>query len=188
MDISTPFGAASPQNDVTGPQTPTALVGTSAQKEARLKALRRMDLDCALSIARDCRDEATDPTIEVTEEAAKRAAVALLEEVTTSEGKLRRMHAALQRLEDGRPRHTGEQLCLRQDGGGWRHFLDGDPVHAGNTLLLLTTDGWLTIRYEWCFDPNRSPTAYVYLPGAFGDDDVPMRLPETARLAWPCRR
>jgi hypothetical protein len=34
------------------------------------------------------------------------------------------------------------------DGGGWREFLASRPIHAGDTLYLLTALGWYVVRYE----------------------------------------
>jgi hypothetical protein len=41
-------------------------------------------------------------------------------------------------------------LVLGSDAGGLRHFLAGEPVHAGTYLeLRLPDDRWVVVRYEW---------------------------------------
>jgi hypothetical protein len=68
------------------------------------------------------------------------------------------------------------------DGGGWREFLAGRPIHAGDTLYLLTTLGWHVVRYESDV-PRRRSFVYLSLPGVV--DDVVVPVPREARFAWP---
>ena len=42
----------------------------------------------------------------------------------------------------------GARLEARRDAGGWRHHLDGHPVRCGAALDLLTSAGWMRVRYE----------------------------------------
>ena len=79
-------------------------------------------------------------------------------------------------------------LTLRDEReyGGWRHYLDGKPVHAG-TLLELQIGrfelgpGWLWGRYEWGFDPGRAPMLVVRLP-AWEDRPDPEHAVATTEL------
>ena len=146
-----------------------------------------MDLEDALSVGRRCRRDDEDDDLEVSADDARQAAIALAAAFKSADTDRRCLRAALQRRDDCRPRNAGSELRLGVDHGGRRHFLDGEAVHAGNTLLLLTVDGWLPVRYEWSFDPATEPVGYVALPGAFGESAAPLRLPSDARLAWPRR-
>lgn len=52
----------------------------------------------------------------------------------------------------------GFHLELRlEDASGYRHYLDGRPVHAGTIVEILTDDGWVTGRYEWNFAIDSEP-------------------------------
>ena len=56
------------------------------------------------------------------------------------------------------------QLILGQAEGGPRQFLDGQPVHVGATLELLLDNGrWITVGYEWTWQPDALSTAHVAL-------------------------
>lgn len=76
----------------------------------------------------------------------------------------------------------GAPLEERIDGGGWREFLAGRPVHAGDVLYLLTSPGWHAVRYESNV-PRKSSFLYLSFPGV--RDDVVLSLPRQARFAWP---
>lgn len=39
-------------------------------------------------------------------------------------------------------------IIAGQDGGGFRHFLDGEAVHAGDGMEMLSDGHWLRGRYE----------------------------------------
>jgi len=55
-------------------------------------------------------------------------------------------------------------LELRQDAGGLRHFLDDEPVHAGDLVELRFSGGpGLPGRYEWSFDREERPGLVVSL-------------------------
>ena len=81
-------------------------------------------------------------------------------------------------------------LVLGQDEGGARHFLAGQPVHAGTVLeLRLLNDMWIRIRYEWDWQSEHPPYAYLVLGGRgerLGWDPgiVSFPLPERAELRW----
>lgn len=91
-------------------------------------------------------------------------------------------------------------LDLRRDRwGGWRHYLAGEPVHAGAPLeLLLPNSSWWAGRYESCWPPGSrdgGPTAMFYGPvgGPWVTNDTDTRivihfpLPADAVLRWPVR-
>jgi hypothetical protein len=80
------------------------------------------------------------------------------------------------RVPDGNPLKEGA------DGGGRRDFLAGRPVHAGETLFLLTRAGWHPVRYESNL-PGKEPVLYLPLPGVW--DEVAITAPRDARFAWP---
>ena len=81
-------------------------------------------------------------------------------------------------------------LVLGADAGGARHFLAGQPVHAGTALeLRLPDDRWIVVRYEWSWDVAARPRAYLALGGR-GErlgyaEQVDFALPERAELRWP---
>ena len=76
----------------------------------------------------------------------------------------------------------GMPLQERTDAGGWREFLAGRPVHAGDTLYLLTSLGWHSVRYETNV-PRKNSFLYLSLPGV--PEDIAIRVPGDARFAWP---
>jgi hypothetical protein len=83
-------------------------------------------------------------------------------------------------------------LVLGGDAGGPRHFLAGQPVHAGTALeLRLPDDRWVLVRYEWNWDAAVRPRAHLALGGrgeALGyAPDVDFPLPERAELRWPAQ-
>lgn len=80
------------------------------------------------------------------------------------------------------PPVDGAALREGFDGGGWRAFLAGRPIHAGDTLYLLTTLEWHAFRYE-SNAPRKSSFLYLSLPGL--RDDVVIPVPREARFAWP---
>jgi hypothetical protein len=80
------------------------------------------------------------------------------------------------------PAVNGASLGNGFDGGGWRQFLAGRPIHAGDTLYLLTTLGWHVVRYE-SNAPRKSSFLYLSLPCV--RDDVVVPVPREARFAWP---
>ncbi len=76
----------------------------------------------------------------------------------------------------------GHRLEEGTDGGGRRDFLAGRPVHAGETLYLLTCVGWHPVRYESNMPKN---TALLYLPLPGVPDEAVFTVPREARFAWP---
>jgi hypothetical protein len=87
-----------------------------------------------------------------------------------------------------------QTLILGRDDGGQRHFLDGQPVHAGTLLELLLPDGrWQPIGYEWGWSVDEPPTATMRLGAPAGAEQlgdqpsVTFDLPAEAVLRWPPR-
>lgn len=76
----------------------------------------------------------------------------------------------------------GHRLIEGTDGGGRRDFLAGQPVHAGQTLYLLTSIGWYPVRYESNM-PRNTSLLFLALPGV--REDVVIAAPDEGRLAWP---
>lgn len=78
---------------------------------------------------------------------------------------------------EGSPLRQGATL------GGRRYYLEGEPVHAGEPLLLLTRWGWIPGRYE--SSPAGEPLFFCRpLPGS--DAQVCIEIDGKALLAWPC--
>lgn len=77
----------------------------------------------------------------------------------------------------------GQELTLRDEPSGLRHYIGDQPVHAGNTVCILTGLGWMRCRYEWVFQRESPPVFYLGIPGSY--DDAVLALPPGARLAWP---
>jgi hypothetical protein len=76
----------------------------------------------------------------------------------------------------------GHRLNVGTDGGGRRDFLAGRPVHAGETLYLLTSLGWYPVRYESNM-PRKASLIYLALPGV--QEEVVIAVPPDACFAWP---
>jgi hypothetical protein len=74
------------------------------------------------------------------------------------------------------------RVPIGSDGGGWRKFVAGRPIHAGHTLYLLTTLGWHAVQYE-SSAPRKSSFFYSSLPGV--RDDVVVPVSREARFVWP---
>lgn len=105
---------------------------------------------------------------------------------------VRELDAQAQELERERARHRhgsrqaslvdGMPLQERTDAGGWRELLAGRPVHAGDTLYLLTSLGWYPVRYETNV-PRKNSFLYLSLPGV--PEEIAILVPRDARFAWP---
>lgn len=52
---------------------------------------------------------------------------------------------------DKKPNHQGP-IILGTDGGGKRHFVNGNPISAGTLIEIKFGKGWLQGRYEWSFN------------------------------------
>lgn len=77
-----------------------------------------------------------------------------------------------------------ESLTLREEGGGWRHYLAGRPVHCGDGLQLQLPGGVLDVRYEAVWR-DRQPDATLYLAVAVARDPATVNVPEYALFRWP---
>lgn len=82
---------------------------------------------------------------------------------------------------------TGARLDLVRESGGLRHYLSGEPVHAGDGLELQLEGGsWVGGRYEWNFQGESPPLFYFGLAGV--PEELVIALPSTARLRRPKKR
>lgn len=147
----------------------------------------RITPDDAGNIARLSREYAPEALDAVK---LRTAALVLDEEVSRLEAELARWRATAQRLAaaEGRTATAGAPLELRRNPGGWRHYLNGVPVHAGTQLAILTLDGWLRCRYEsrhgHAVDGDGlTGLAYIALAGHW--ESKSFTIPGGARLAWP---
>jgi hypothetical protein len=75
----------------------------------------------------------------------------------------------------------GQRLELRREAGGLRHYLGGEPVHAGDLLELWRDGAWLTGRYEWNARQEPAPALYLSAERSVG-------LTAEDLLRWPGRR
>ena len=73
-------------------------------------------------------------------------------------------------------------LDLQEEGNSYRHYLNGQKVHPGDTLELQIDGNWMPGRYEWCFMPNVNP--YLVLDA---DKDDSISLSQRSMLRWPRR-
>lgn len=140
-------------------------------------------IDDAINVANvssDCLPPGADTDLREVALAARR----LVREVQEQADELERERA---RRRSGAPREApplvdGAPLEENIDGGGWRQFLAGRPVHAGDVLYLLTSLGWHVVRYESNV-PQKRAFLYLSLPGV--PDEVVVPVPRDARFAWP---
>ena len=80
----------------------------------------------------------------------------------------------------------GARLELVRERSGLRHFLAGQPIHAGYGLELQLEGGsWIAGRYEWSFREGTRPVLYVAIAGG---GLVSFEIPENALLRWPSER
>ena len=94
------------------------------------------------------------------------AARRLVREVREQAAELERERARRRRLPlREAPAVDGAPLREGFDGGGWREFLAGRPIHAGDTLYILTTLGWHVVRYESNV-PRKNSFLYLSLPAS----------------------
>jgi hypothetical protein len=142
----------------------------------------QMTIDDAVNVVRVMSDMlAHDGDEDVQELVA--AAKHLVRHIQEQSCELERERARRLRIEpNGSQCSDGEPLIEGADGGGRRDFLAGRPVHAGETLYLLTRAGWHAVRYESNM-PRKQPLLYVPLPGV--REEVVIAVPREARFAWP---
>ena len=140
-----------------------------------------MAIDDAINVANviaDCVAPDADGDLRELAVAAKR----LIRELGAQALELERERARCRNGSREAPRVDGMPLQDGIDGGGWREFLAGRPVHVGDTLYLLTSLGWHTVRYETNV-PRKTSFLYLSLPGV--PEDIAILVPRDARFAWP---
>jgi hypothetical protein len=77
------------------------------------------------------------------------------------------------------------KLTPVQEEGGVRHYLNGEPVHAGDSLELLGEDGtWQRGRYEWNWRRADEPSFHCRLNDG---SEASLTLLPAATLRWPDR-
>lgn len=141
-----------------------------------------MTIDDAINVANvigDCLPTDADSDLRELALAARRLVREVQEQAGELERERARRRSAFRRevpLSDGAP------LEGRIDAGGWREFLAGRPVHAGDALYLLTVLGWYPVRYETNV-PRKQSFLYLSLPGVH--EEICISAPTEARLAWP---
>lgn len=72
------------------------------------------------------------------------------------------------------------QLKIAEESGGVRHYLDDQPIHAGDVLEYfdMARDTWIPARFELAAG-QRGRNAYLCLPGG-----QCLAVTETVRLRW----
>lgn len=141
-----------------------------------------MTIDDAVNIvnvANDCLAQDEDDDVRGLAIAAKR----LVSHIGEQSCEMERERARRRAPAEGQVRLVeGHRLERGTDGGGRRDFLAGRPVHAGETLYVLTCIGWYPVRYESNM-PRSTSLLYLCLPGV--REDVVIAVPYEARFAWP---
>ena len=141
-----------------------------------------MTIEDAINVANviaGCVGDDSDPDLRELAVAGRR----LIREVGEQARELERERARRRSVSPrGVPLNDGAPLDAKVDAGGWREFLAGRPVHAGDGLYLLTMLGWYPVRYETNV-PRKQSTLYLALPGVH--EEVCISAPTDARLAWP---
>lgn len=73
--------------------------------------------------------------------------------------------------------------ALREELGGFRFYLEGEPIHAGDVIEIETGAGWRRVRFEWSarrldnvalYDGGEDP-AFSFHPSMF--TRAPVRWP-----------
>jgi hypothetical protein len=144
--------------------------------------VEEMTIEDAVNVANviaDCITPDADPDLRELAVAAKR----LVREVGDQAQELERERARRRGGTEGEsPLVKGMPLQEGTDAGGWRQVLAGRPIHAGDTLYLLTSLGWHPVRYETNV-ARKNSLLYFSLPGV--RDDIAIVVRRDARLAWP---
>lgn len=150
--------------------------------EVPLVTLDEMPIEDAINVANviaDCVALDADPDFRGLAVAAKRLVRALGDQAQELERERARRRAGTVKE---RPLAEGMPLQQGAEEGGWREYLATRPVHAGDTLFLLTSLGWYAVRYETDVRRRKS-FLYLSLPGV--RDEVAIAVPHDARFAWP---
>lgn len=72
-----------------------------------------------------------------------------------------------------------ESFEVRLEAGGLRHYLAGEPVHAGELIEVQRDDGsWEVVRYEWTCRQQENPSLYL-------DDSRAIWAKPEMRFRWP---
>lgn len=97
----------------------------------------------------------------------------------------------------------GSQLRLGDDGGGWRQYLNGEPISCGTLLELeehsytitrggneefAPTGNWIPVRYEvaWRTDPRTSRTIRVpMMHKRVGGYEFTCPIEDHHKFRWP---
>jgi len=93
------------------------------------------------------------------------------------------------------------RLELRRDGGGWRHYLDGEPVHCGAGLELQTvelrsddygeysvpTQQGVPVRYEGQLGNRPREQVRATLHKNVGGHEFAAGVDDWMRFRWPRR-
>ncbi len=141
-----------------------------------------MTIEDALNVANviaECVGDDSDPDLRELAVAGRRLIREVGEQARERERERARRRSVSPRgvrVSDGAP------LEGRIDVGGWREFLAGRPVHAGDGVYLLTLLGWYPVRYETNV-PRKQSFLYFSLPGVH--EEICISPPREARLAWP---
>lgn len=89
--------------------------------------------------------------------------------------------AVIRRAMDARDDVDGNCLEIRLDVGGLRHYLCGEPIHAGDQLSIRLGDGtWVVGRYEWSYLEDDLP--FVVLDS---ETDEAVSLRTETHCRWP---
>jgi hypothetical protein len=75
---------------------------------------------------------------------------------------------------------AGSKLELTHDESGYRHYLDGRAVRAGDALEMRSGDAWTPGRYEWSYNTDSLP--YLVTDT---DADEAVTIEAESLLRWP---
>jgi hypothetical protein len=70
-------------------------------------------------------------------------------------------------------------LQLHSDASGLRHYLDGKPVSAGDTIEVLFHGQWTKVQYEWIGKASQPPIGIV------SEDATTISLKPETQVRWP---
>ena len=72
-------------------------------------------------------------------------------------------------------------LTITEELGGYRHYLDGQPIHAGDVLEYFdgNRQAWVTARFELIFGERGRLAVLCF------NDGSSIAAEETMRLRWP---
>ena len=145
-----------------------------------------MTIDDAINVANILSDVlASDANDDVRELAV--AARRLVRHIGEQACELERERARRQALARGHARFTdGHPLEEGADGGGRRDFLAGRPVHAGQTLCMLTCNGWQAVRIQVEHVGQRARAVSAAAWRATGRGDLPFLVKHASHGRTNC--